>query len=197
MTTVRLDDRMPPIETLSEPQQRAVAEFLDMRGWAVRGPFVPLLRSPELLTRVRALGDYLRFQTPLPAPLRELAILMTARKWSQPYEWNAHYAIAREQGLPAAVCDAIGRGAAPEDLSADQRAVFAFCRELLEQCAVEDATYDDARACLGESMLVDLIGLVGYYTLLAMVLNVARTPLPPDAAHQLPARQSLPTRLYE
>lgn len=181
-------DRMPPLApgTLSEEQRRAVAEFADVRGYGVRGPFVPLLRSPELLARTRAMGDYLRFQAPLRPELRELAILLTARKWSQPWEWNAHYPIAIEQGLSRQVADAIGRGRRPDPMTADEAAVHDFCAELLDRGGVTDDTYHRVRARFGEAVLVDVTGLVGYYTLLAMILNVARTPLPADAAHALP-----------
>src|SRR5947209_3823671 len=88
-------DRMPApaAGSLPDDQKRALAEFSKARGYSVRGPFVPLLRSPELLTRVRSMGDYLRFHSPLRPNLRELAILITARKWSQGYEWAAHYQI--------------------------------------------------------------------------------------------------------
>lgn len=181
---------MPPLapEALSDEQRRTLADFSDVRGYAVRGPFVPLLRSPELLARTRAMGDYLRFDAPVRPDLRELAILLTARKWSQSYEWNAHYPIALAQGLPPHVADAIGRGLRPDPMSADEAAVYEFCAELLERGEVADDTYTRTRARFGEAVLVDLIGLVGYYTLLAMVLNVARTPLPADARHVLPPR---------
>lgn len=181
-------DRMPPLTTdeLSDAQKRALADFSDARGYTVRGPFVPLLRSPELLARARAMGDYLRFRAPLRPALRELAILLTARKWSQPYEWNAHYALALEEGLSPRVADAIGQGRRPDMLSADEAVVYDFCIELLERCAVGDETYARASELLGEGVVVDLVGLVGYYTFLAMILNVARTPLPDAAAHHLP-----------
>jgi len=141
-----------------------------------------------LLTATRAIGDYLRFHTPLHPSLRELAILIAARKWSQPFEWNSHYAIALEQGLSAAVADAIGQGRRPERLSADEQIVYDFCTELLEHCGVGDEIYDRARSRFGEAVVVDMVGLVGYYTFLAMMLNVARTPVPANAKHQLPER---------
>jgi 4-carboxymuconolactone decarboxylase len=183
-------DRMPlpAASSLSGDQKRALSEFADVRGYAARGPFIPLLRSPRLLTAVRAMGDYLRFHIPLRPSLRELAILVAARKWSQPFEWNSHYAIALEHGLSAEVADAIGKGRRPNGLSADEQIVYDFCTELLDHGGVGDGTYELARSRFGEAVIVDLVGLVGYYTLLAMMLNVARTPLPADAKHQLPER---------
>ena len=93
-------NRLPPLpaERLSEAQRQAVAEFRAARGADLTGPFHPLLRSPELMTRTRAMGDYLRYKTTLPPRLSELVILMTARAWTQQYEWNAHYPIAIKAG---------------------------------------------------------------------------------------------------
>jgi 4-carboxymuconolactone decarboxylase len=177
----------PPVETLTEAQAGALAEFAAVRGYPARGPFLPLLHRPALLSRARALGDYLRFDASLPPDGRELAILMTARRFSQPYEWNAHYELALAAGLPATVCDALGLGQRPTGLSADNQVLFDFCSELLANCDVSDGTYQSACARYGEAVLVDLVALVGYYTLMAMILNVSRTPLPLDATHLLPA----------
>jgi 4-carboxymuconolactone decarboxylase len=179
----------PVASSLSDDQKRALSEFAEARGYAARGPFIPLLRSPRLLTATRAIGDYLRFHTPLRPSLRELAILVAARKWSQPFEWNSHYAIALEQGLSAEVADAIGNGRRPQRLSADEQIVYDFCTELLEHCSVRDEIYERARSRFGEAIVVDIVGLVGYYTFLAMMLNVARTPVPADAKHPLPSRE--------
>jgi 4-carboxymuconolactone decarboxylase len=180
----------PAASSLSDDQKRALSDFAEARGYTARGPFIPLLRSPRLLTATRAMGDYLRFHIPLRPSLRELAILLSARKWSQPFEWNSHYAIALEHGLSAEVADAIGKGRRPDVLSADEEIIYNFCTELLEYCGVGDETYDLAKSRFGEAVIVDIVGLVGYYTFLAMMLNVARTPVPPDAAHPLPPRES-------
>lgn len=175
---------------LSEEQARVLAEFAEIRGYAARGPFIPLLRSPRLFARARALGDYLRFGSALPADLRELAILITARKWDQPYEWNAHYPHALTAGLSPAIADAIGRGDRPPalSLSRDQSAVHDFCTALLADGRVTDETYARVASCLTDPLVIDLIALVGYYSLLAMMLNVARTPPPMPTLHALPAR---------
>jgi 4-carboxymuconolactone decarboxylase len=180
----------PTADALSDEQTRALSEFMHARGYPARGPFVPLIRSPELLTRARKMGDYLRFRSPLRPNLRELAILITARKWSQPWQWAAHYTLAMESGVSPRVADAVGHGRRPRGMSRDEQAVYAFCTEMLDRGEVADSTYEAARSNFGEAMLVDLVGLVGYYTLLAMILNVARTPVPPDAPHVLPAHPS-------
>jgi 4-carboxymuconolactone decarboxylase len=176
----------PAAETLTEAQAEALTEFADARGYAARGPFLPLLHRPVLLNRARALGDYLRFEASIPPDSRELVILMTARRFSQPYEWNAHYGLALAAGLAPTTCDALGLGQRPAGLSAGNEVLFEFCSELLENCDVSDRTYEAARARHGEAVLVDIVALVGYYTLMSMILNVSRTPLPQAATHMLP-----------
>src|SRR4030095_1340438 len=94
-------DRMPPLpgDKLSAAQKKAIEECKAARSADLSGPFIPLLRSPEVLSRARAMGDYLRYKSALPPRLSEFVILMTSRQWTQNYEWNAHEAIARQQGL--------------------------------------------------------------------------------------------------
>jgi 4-carboxymuconolactone decarboxylase len=181
-------DRMPPIpaDKMTEAQQKAAAEFRAARGSEPGGPFVPLLRSPEVMTRARAMGDYLRFKSSLPPRLSEFVILMTAREWSQQYEWNAHHALAIKGGLNPEIAAAIAEGRRPAQMAEDEEILYDFCLELQRNQGVSDATYRRIVARFGEQGVVDTIGLVGYYTLLAMVLNTARTPLPSGAVPQLP-----------
>ena len=171
-------NRLPPLpaERLSEAQRQAVAEFRAARGADLTGPFHPLLRSPELMTRTRAMGDYLRYKTTLPPRLSELVILMTARAWTQQYEWNAHYPIAIKAGVDPRVALAIAEGRRPEAMSAEETALFDLCTELHRDHAVSDVTYTRAVTHFGEQGVVEAIGISGYYTMLAMVLNTARTP---------------------
>jgi 4-carboxymuconolactone decarboxylase len=178
--TAPAQDRMPPIpeRQLTEAQRRGIAEFRDARRADLSGPFVPLLRSPELLSRTRALGDYLRFRSALPPRLSEFTILLTARRWAQNYEWDVHAPIAREAGVPADTIAAILADRRPAALSDDEAAIYDFCDELQRGHAVSDATYARALARFGENGVIDLVGIQGYYTLLAMVLNTARTPVP-------------------
>jgi 4-carboxymuconolactone decarboxylase len=153
---------------------------------ALGGPFVALLRSPELCQRTQLLGEYLRFESIVPQHLRELAILATAQHWRQNYEWHMHAPIAERLGLARPVIDAIAAGVAPESCAPDEALVLRFCRELHETHALSDAVYAQARELLGEDGVVELCGLCGYYALLAMVLNVARTP--PPAGGETPFR---------
>lgn len=174
------DDRMPalPPERLSDEQRRVAAEFREKRGHDADGPFLALIRSPEIFRAADHLGRYLRFASPIPVRLKELAILVTARRWTQQYEWLAHRQVAMHAGLAPGVADAIAAGRHPDGLSDDEGAVYAFCSELHANGAVSDPTYSRAAALLGEQGVVDLCAICGHYSLLAMVLNVARTPLP-------------------
>src|SRR4029434_4401943 len=128
------------------------------------------------MTRARAMGDYLRFKSALPPRLSEFVILLTAREWMQQYEWNAHYPIAVKAGVKREILDAIAEGRRPTEMSEDQTILYAFCQELHRDKAVSDATYGRALKAFGEQGVVDTIGITGYYTLLAMTLNTARTP---------------------
>jgi len=181
-------DRMPPIpaEKMTAAQRAAVAEFKAARSADISGPFIPLLRSPEVMTRARAMGDYLRYKSSLPPRLSEFVILLTARRWTQQYEWNAHQAAALQGGLRADIVSAIAEGRRPERLAEDEDAVYALWQELQMYQSVSDATYARAVTKLGEQGVIDALGITGYYTMLAMVLNTARTPLPAGVAPPLP-----------
>lgn len=176
-------DRLPPIpaDRLTDAQKKAAKEFLDARHTEVFGPFVPLLRSPDLMNRVRALGDYLRFTSVLPPRLSEFAILITARQWTQQYEWNAHHASALKAGLSPDTAKAVAEGRRPDRLTQEETAVYEICTELRANQSISDVTYQRAVGTLGEQGVIDTVGIAGYYSLLAMVLNTARTPLPPGS----------------
>jgi 4-carboxymuconolactone decarboxylase len=178
-------DRLPPIpaDKLTPAQKKSV-ELLAAtpRGAAGGGgPFVPLLRSPELMNRVQAVGEYLRFNNSLPQKLVEMAILMTARQWTQQYEWNAHHPLALKAGLKPEVALAIASGRHPEGMGDDEEMVYNFVSELLENKSVSDPTYARLLAKFGEQGVIDTTGLVGYYATLAGILNVARAPAQPGS----------------
>jgi 4-carboxymuconolactone decarboxylase len=176
-------DRMPPIpaDKLTEAQRKAIDEFKAARSADISGPFIPLLRSPEVMTRARAMGDYLRFRSSLPPRLSEFVILLTARRWTQQYEWNAHQPLALAGGLKSDIVSAVAEGRRPERMAADEEALYALADEVQRNQSVSDATYAKAIAAVGEQGVIDALGLMGQYTMLAMVLNAARTPLPPGA----------------
>ena len=166
---------------MTPEQQRAADELVKGRRGALFGPFVPMLRSPELLNRAQRLGEYLRYDSALPARLRELAILVTARHFRQAYEWHVHCPPAAAAGLSSATIAEIAAYRGPQSLEEDEAAVFDFCTELLTTHQVSDETYSAALALLGERGVVDLCGVCGYYGLLALIMNVARTALPDGA----------------
>lgn len=184
-------ERFPeiPADKLTEAQRQAVAEFRAGRGVPVFGPFVALLRSPDVMRGDRALADYLRFKTVLPPRLREFAILITAREWTQQYEWDVHCPIAMEVGLHPEIAKAVAEGRRPARMPEEEDAVYEFCIELHRNRSVSDSTYARALAHFGEQGVIDLVALNGFYTLQAMVLNAARTPLPKGS---LPALKPFP-----
>jgi 4-carboxymuconolactone decarboxylase len=157
-------------------QAAAAAELIAGPRGAVIGPFKPLLYSPELMRRVQRTGEYLRYNTGLAPRLTELAILVVSKFWAQPVEWNIHCPIARSVGVHQADIDAIDAGVPPPSLDVQQQIVFEFCNTLLARHAVDDALYARALSAFGEKGVVNLTTLCGYYALLAMVMNVARTP---------------------
>src|SRR5438270_11334047 len=119
--SARAQDRMPSIPpgSLTDAQKKAIEEFKAARSVDVSGPFVPLLRSPEVMSRARAMGDYLRYKSSLPPRLSEFVILLTARRWTQQYEWNAHHPLALQGGVKADVVKAIAEGRRPEHMVGD------------------------------------------------------------------------------
>ena len=175
--------RMPPLpaDRMTEAQKKAAAEFEAARG-TLSGPWEVILRSPEMINRARSLSDYLRFNSSLPPRLSEFVILITAREWTQQYEWNAHHSLAMKGGLNPEIAKAVAEGRRPDKMADDEAALYDFCIELHRNRSVSDATYARALAKFGEQGVVDAIGLSGWYTLVAMVLNTARTPLPANAA---------------
>ncbi len=174
-------ERLAPLpqERWNRAQRIAAANLVNSRRGALRGPFVPMLYSPELLERTQKLGEYLRYHSALPESLREFAILITARHWNQAYEWQIHAPLAQESGLPRHLVEELGAGGRPGQMDAPEAAVYDFCAQLHQQHGVSDSAYAAALAVLGETGVVDLCGICGYYSLLAMVMNVAHTAAPP------------------
>lgn len=179
-----MTDRLPtiPIDRQTEAQRRAVADIIAGPRGKLQGPFVPLLRAPDLMQRVQALGEQLRFRCVLGERLKELAVLLVARQWTQQTEWYFHREFALKAGLPEATIDAIAERRRPAGLAPDEAIVLDFTAELFRGAfEVSDATWNRAVAQFGEQGVVELLGLCGYYTLLAMIMNAARTALPAGA----------------
>jgi 4-carboxymuconolactone decarboxylase len=174
-------DRMPPIpaDKLTEAQKKAAEAFAEGRGYEVRGPFVPLIRSPEVMLRAKAMGDYLRFKSTLGPRLNEMVILITAR------EWNSHHPAAMKAGLRREIADAIAEGSRPSGMAEDEEIAYDLATEILRLKRVSDTTYRRAVAKFGEQGVIDLLGVVGYYNFLAIVMNATRTALPANVPEPL------------
>src|SRR5258708_33531493 len=175
-------DRMPPIasDQLTDAQKKAADEFGQGRGYAVRGPFIPLIRSPEVMLRAKAMGDYLRFKSTLGPRLNEMVILITAREWTQQYEWNAHHPEAMKAGLRREIADAIAEGSRPTGMAEDEEIAYDLASEILRQKRVSEPTYRRARAKFREQGVIDLVGVVDDYTVLAIVMHETRTGWPAE-----------------
>jgi 4-carboxymuconolactone decarboxylase len=170
------------------PEQRQVASDIAAgpRGRFIGGPFEIWLRSPVMADRAQKLGEFVRYRTALPARLSELAILVTARIWTAQFEWQAHEGFALKSGLSQAVIEDLRLGLRPNFPSADEDLIYSFCMELYTTKTIGKPTYAAALDMFGEKALVELVGLLGYYAMIAMTLNVFdvgasenRQPLPP------------------
>ena len=135
--------------------------------------------------KLQDFGASMRFLESMPAKLREMAIIMTARAWTSQFEWQVHAAAARQAGLSDAIINAIRDGKRPEEMADDEATVYAFATELLTSKQVGDAAFARAKTLLGERGVVDLVALMGYYQTVAMLLNVDRYPLPAGTQPEL------------
>ena len=173
-------ERMPAIapEKMTEAQKKAAAEISSGPRGALRGPFQAFLRSPALMSPFQKVGEYLRYGCPLERRICEMATLIAARFWTQSYEWQAHYTHALNAGLKAEIADVIAEGRRPVGMAEDEAVVYDTLTEALEHKGLCDASYARAIKQFGEQGLVDLLAIAGYYGMLALILNVARTALP-------------------
>jgi len=160
-----------------DPAQRAAAdELIAGPRKGVKGPFIPLLRSPELLARLQKVGEYLRFENALPPQLSEFVTLVVSRTWTQQFEWFVHVPLALKEGTsPETIC-ALRAGCRPASMSPDEALVYDFTLELTHHHGVSDDTFARCVARFGERALVDLVSTIGYFAWMSMILNVAHTP---------------------
>jgi len=173
---------MPANDAMTPAQREAAQALIDGPRKGVYGPFLPLLRSPQLLDRVGKVGEYLRFESVLEARIRELAICAVSRHVSNQFEWTMHAPLAVKAGAAAATVEALRLGARPKDLPADEETALDFARELLTTHGVSDPTYAAALRAFGEQGVVELSALIGYFAMVCWVMNVARTPAQAGAA---------------
>jgi 4-carboxymuconolactone decarboxylase len=185
-----LSERLPPLarEAMSEVQRRAADELMAGPRKGVKGPFIALLRSPELMARLQRVGEYLRFDSALSKRVSEFATLIVARAWTQQFEWFTHVPLALKAGTAQDTIDELREGRRPAAMSAEESLVHDFASELLGHQDVSDATWREAVEAFSERGAVELVALLGYFTLVSMVLNVAHTPEEPNSAIEpLPA----------
>ena len=173
-------DRMPPIpaEKWTEAQKKAAEEITSGPRKELVGPFIPLLRSPEYMSRLQRVGEYLRYKTNLGSGISEFIILMIARHWTQQFEWYSHEALALKAGINAETMKAIAEGRRPAAMTPDEEMVHDYVTELLLNQGVSDPAYAKVVNRFGEQGVIDITGLCGYYTTLGMLMNVTRTPVP-------------------
>jgi 4-carboxymuconolactone decarboxylase len=181
-----LPDRMPPmpLEAMTDAQREAAAEMAAGPRGKVDGPYWAILRSPGLMAPMQKVGEYFRFHCRVDKRLGELAILLAARAWTQQFVWEFHASLAIKAGVKEATVAAVAEGRRPLELAEDEQIVYDFITEVLVNKSAADATYARARALLGETGVIDVLGIVGYYTMLATILNVTRVPL--DDGRPLP-----------
>ena len=181
-------DRMPPIphEKMTDAQKKAVADYKTIRNTDLVGPpWSVLLRVPDLVVPSLQIRLHNQQNSALSPKLTEMAILIAARHWTNSYEWNAHHALALKAGLSTDVITAVGDGRRPDRMADDEAILYDFCLEVLNNKGVSDATYAKALAKFGEAGIVEATSLQGYYTYLAMLMNVARSPSPATATQKL------------
>lgn len=169
-------------ETRLSPEQRAIFDTIKSgpRG-VVQGPLRVWLQSPQLADTAQALGAFCRYGTRLPPRLSELAILVTGAYWKAGFEWAVHAPIAIKAGISLEIAEAIRTGRTPDFSAPDEAAVHAFAHELHHQRLVSEATYRRCVEILGQEGTVELVGILGYYTLISMTINAFNVPLPEGA----------------
>jgi 4-carboxymuconolactone decarboxylase len=177
---------------MSEAQQTMARHVLDGPRTGMNGPFNVMLRSPVMGDLAQELGAQVRFNSSLPAALREIAILMSARHWTAHYEWYVHKSVALTAGLDPAIIAAIAAGERPGSLSPAEAALYDFCSELLATKRVGDDTFAVAKAAFGEQGVAEVIFTLGYYGLVSMILNVDEHPLPDGVQPELHIATAMP-----
>jgi 4-carboxymuconolactone decarboxylase len=183
-----MSDRMPPMpeSAMNEAQKKASAALTAGPRKGVFGPFIALMRSPELMDRVQRVGEYLRFQSAVPPKLGEFTMLITARHSTNQFEWAVHHPLALKAGIAPDTVAALEARKRPATMAEDEAIVYDFVSQLLATHRVDDANYARALKLLGEQGVLDLVGIVGYFGMINAVMNVAGTPPPANGVRALP-----------
>lgn len=167
---------------MTDVQRAAADELIAGPRKGVKGPFISLMRSPELMARLQKVGEYLRFDSAVSPRVSEFATLIVSRTWTQQFEWFTHVPLALKAGVSQDTIDALRDGRRPDGMSDLEAVVYDFSTELLDQRGVSDAAYGATVDRLGEQGVIDLVAILGYFTLVSMVLNVAHTPEEPGSS---------------
>jgi 4-carboxymuconolactone decarboxylase len=175
--------RFPKLTTeqMNEAQRAVAAQISAGPRGEVRGPFIALIHNPKLAQHLQGLGEHLRWGGKLPQKLVELAVLVTARRWTCQHEWFVHVELARKAGLDEQMIAAIRDGREPSAKGTDEALVYAFCKDAHATGRVSDEHFNPVRDRFGLDGALELVALSGYYTLMAMVLNTAGMPLANNA----------------
>jgi len=166
------------VAEMSPAQRHVHDQIVSGKRGRFGGPFQVLIRAPEICEHAAKLGEHLRWGTSLPDRLSELAIITTARFWRAQYEWYAHAPLAAKAGVPQAAIEAIRTGGTPSFAAADEALVHRLCREIFDTQRLSDRSFGEAIAAFGEQGVVELVAIIGYYTLIGNTLNVFQVPLP-------------------
>jgi 4-carboxymuconolactone decarboxylase len=172
-------------DAMSPEQKKLVDSILAGPRTSLDGPFNVLLRSPEMGDLAQKLGAYARYHSSLPPRLNEFVILITARQWAAQFEWQAHRKFALTAGLSPAIVEAIASGKRPSSMQPDEEVVYNFCTEVLTTKHASDANFHAAKEKFGERGVVDMLGVMGYYQFVSMLLNVDGYPLADGAQPEL------------
>jgi 4-carboxymuconolactone decarboxylase len=171
----------PSVDEMTAEQRDVHDEIVNgVRGKLV-GPLRAVIHSPDLARRWSRLGEYLRFSTVLPKKLNELAIIVTGRRWNSQIEFHIHAEAAKAAGLDSACIEAIRLAQPPAFADEAEAEVYEFARQLQQTGTVEPSLYAAVKARHGERGVVELTGVIGYYTMVSMTLNVHEIPLPDGA----------------
>jgi 4-carboxymuconolactone decarboxylase len=174
------------VDAMTDAQREVLTKLQGSPRNGVVGPYDAWLRQPDMADRARSLGDYCRFEAKLPRDLAEMVILVVGRYWDAPYEFAAHAPFARQAGVDPDLIDALRTGTPPVFSDEPAEAVYELVTEYLSVHRIADATYERAKAAIGEDSLVDVVAIAGFYAMVCMTLNVFRIPLPEGVANPFP-----------
>jgi len=170
------------MEALNEKQRIVAEELIKGPRGGVKGPFIALLRSPELVDRLGKVGEYLRFGSSLDARISEFVMLVVSREWTKQFEWDMHVPLALRNGVKREVIDALSVGRFPKGVAADEEIAYAVCAELSRTKSISELSYRDAIDTFGEVGLIDIVMIYGYFVTVCAIMNVAHTPPPADSS---------------